>query len=160
MVKRWVPLVVACCVAASAAPAAAQFTSAVIPPPSSGRDSLARIVARTDTMSRPSHAPDSSAAATLSSMKVWVDSVALAMGNRPPGAAADTTAAGAPVEAPSAGRTPSRSRDTVTTRVEAEGGEVTRFRNGAPAPETATPLPLLAVLGVVSVVAGALLRRR
>ena len=44
----------------------------------------------------------------------------------------------------------------VTTLPEAPGS----FRNGSPAPETATPLPLYGLVGAVTLVLGLALRRR
>jgi hypothetical protein len=71
---------------------------------------------------------DSMTAASVTNMRTWVDSAA--------GVVAPTTAA-----------------DSLTRAV----AESTTFRNGSPAPMTASSLPLLLLLGVSSLSAGALL---
>lgn len=160
MVRRWVPFVLVCCMAGSAAPAAAQFTSAVIPPPQPVRDT-ATAIPRADTARPPRRSQDSSTAATLSSMKAWVDSAAQALSTQTPAMGADTTSTGAAKARGQSTRPPARSaRDTGATHAENDTGRVQRFRNGAAAPDTATALPLLTLLGLGAVVAGAVLRRR
>lgn len=75
-------------------------------------------------------ARDSVAAAQVANMKAWVDSAA---------------------------------GDIATTRHDSLGmtadGLAQSFANGSPAPETATPLPLIALLGVGAMGAGFILRR-
>jgi hypothetical protein len=75
---------------------------------------------------------DSITAASVTNMRTWVDSAA--------GVVAPTTAA-----------------DTLMTRAAAES---TTFKNGSPAPMTASSLPLLLLLGVSSLSAGAMLLAR
>lgn len=75
--------------------------------------------------------PDSVSRASIANMKAWVDSAA--------GNAVDLAAA-----------------DTLPSRTPA--GDV--FRDGAPAPDTATPLPLMLAIGTSAVGAGAFLLRR
>lgn len=135
--------------AALAAPALpAQFTT-VVQPPEKAKPAAAspQQVAAGDSVRA-----DTSAAARLQEMSAWVDSAAVAMGvdtrdSQPPAPPAvapiDTT--GGPV-ADSAGMAPRRDEPV--------------FRDGAPAPDTATPLPMLALIGTALVGAGVLLRRR
>jgi hypothetical protein len=87
----------------------------------------------------------------MTNMKDWVDSAAATLGVAPAPVATDSaqppvTAAPAPaIPEPAPTRTP----------------ETTEFREGAPAPNTATPIPMVALTGLVSMMAGLwLLRRR
>ena len=151
--KLWVPLILGSCLVGSAAPAAAQFTAAVVPPPQPAQPAAA-VATHVDTVKR----AQTAAAKTLTGMKAWVDSAALALAQEP-ATQPDTTArsaAAATAGTPGAGA----QSDTSTRRTNVATGEVGHFRNGARAPATATPLPLLALLGVASLIAGALLRRR
>jgi hypothetical protein len=134
--------------AGSAAEAAAQFTGVVTPPPTR-REQAA--VARADSASRSPGARDSTNAARLTDMKTWVDSatVALAGNAAPPAAAAADTAADSTTRAGvAAGH----------HRVAAVSPET--MRDGARAPDTATPLPTLAVLGAFGIGAGLVLMGR
>jgi LPXTG-motif cell wall-anchored protein len=115
----------------AASPAAAQFTTVVAPPK---RDvSAATADARVTTAA----ARDTGRRATLQEMSAWVDSVA---GVAP-------TVAAAPQVVDSAGG------EVVAPAQPAPGTE--RFRDGAQAPNTASPLPMLLLLGVVAMVTGA-----
>jgi hypothetical protein len=121
-----------------AAPAAsAQFTGLVTPPPRPAPP--VEIVARAGDVSA-----DTTASRRMTDMKAWVDSAAVAVGAQAP---QDTTAPPVIVETPPA-------------VVPAPQQEVTAFREGAPAPDTATPLPALLLLGAGLVAGGAALRRR
>lgn len=92
-------------------------------------------------------------------LQAWVDSAAgsLSAGADPitpiPGAPADSVVENADIVPPPPGTRPGAlppaGRQPTTT-----------FREGAPAPDTATPLPLLAAVGGVMTAAGAWLRRR
>jgi hypothetical protein len=93
-------------------------------------------------------------------MKAWVDSAAHALSAQAPDAGADTSSASAKAPGRSAERPARQARDTGATRTANDTGQVQRFRNGAPAPDTATALPLLTLLGLGAVVVGAVLRRR
>jgi hypothetical protein len=115
--------------------ASAQFTGLVTPPPRPATP--VELVAQAGDV----HS-DSSAAARMTDMKAWVDSAAVAVGAQ---AAQDTTTPPAVVEAPVAA--PPRE-------------EVSSFRDGAPAPNTATPLPALLLLGAGLFAGGAALRKR
>ncbi|HEX5437643.1 MAG TPA: hypothetical protein VFW98_10825 [Gemmatimonadaceae bacterium] len=145
--KRWVPVVLAMGLAACTASAEAQFTAAVIPPHTPRAQAPPPLVTRVDSELPP--APP--ALPTMAGMKAWVDSAAQALAAPP---TADTAQSPAR-PAPPVGSSAAHARPAAPTP-----GKTTRFRNGAPAPATASPLPLLAVLGMASIIAGALLRRR
>ncbi len=132
-------------VALAPAAAGAQFTSTVRAP---RPEKPAVAEARQDSVRR---ADSVSVVERMSEMREWVDSAAQAID-------ADAPPAGTVAE------------DTTGTAPAAAGGEVaiapepapppTRFEDGARAPDTATPLPFIALLGMGSMAAGALLRRR
>jgi hypothetical protein len=110
--------------------AAAQFAT-FIPPQNKVADSAKAAVAAAQKAQA-----DSAVNMQLGSMKTWVDSAA---GIAPaPATTADSLAQGLPVATPP---------DTAT------------FNNGARAPETASDLPLLVLLGIASLGVGALLLR-
>ena len=129
-----------------AVPASAQFTGVVVPPP-------AKAVVVADTVTRTiAERRDSASRVTITNMKDWVDSAAATLGVAPapvpvPVGVADSLqpVPAAPQAAPTMAAPPA----------------TTEFREGAPAPNTATPVPTLALLGLLSLVAGLwLLRRR
>ncbi|HEX6537460.1 MAG TPA: hypothetical protein VF041_22960 [Gemmatimonadaceae bacterium] len=145
-----IALVIVC----AASPAAAQFTAAVVPPE--------RVVVKDTTTPK-----DSARKARvvleqrMSDMKAWVDSAAVALASRPDSVPPETTV----VRAESTVAAPVRaSPDSVTAvasgEVVDERSGTTKFRPGAPAPETATPLPLFAVAGATMLALGLLLLRR
>ena len=106
--------------------AGAQFTT-FIPPQNKVADSVkAAVVAEQKAQA------DSVAAKQITNMKTWVDSAAGIAG--PPVTTADSLAAGLPA--------PANGADTAT------------FRNGIPAPETASDLPLIALLGTALLALG------
>jgi hypothetical protein len=148
--KRWHALVSAIGFAAVATPAAAQFTGVVVPPKSKAQ--LQAAAARADSaVTR----RDSALAARLTDMKKWVDSAAVAVAAQPRAVAGDSSAR---VDTTRARSDTASARGKVSTA--ASAGEVTSFREGAPAPNTASPLPLIALLGAGSLLTGAWLRRR
>jgi hypothetical protein len=120
------------------APAAAQFTTVIVPPK---KEQPAPVAANPE-----SPAADAAIAARITDMKAWVDSAAVALAAKPAAVAVDTTTQ---TEA----EPPAKAAAQVAQ-------ETTEFRDGAPAPDTATPLPLLIVLGVSALAGGALIRRR
>ncbi|HEX6058491.1 MAG TPA: hypothetical protein VFZ11_05685 [Gemmatimonadaceae bacterium] len=124
-------------VAAAPSGAAAQFTTVVRPPE--------RQAAAVEAASEAARS-DSAATLQIVSMQQWVDSVA-----------AEAAAEGDTIVAvESAG-------DVVMDSAElaARPGESTlRYASGAPAPDTATPLPLLTLVGLIAAgIGGALLYR-
>jgi LPXTG-motif cell wall-anchored protein len=125
--------------------ASAQFTGVVVPP-------KAKVAAAADTTPKAVvQERDSVARINLTNMKDWVDSAASTLGvpKAPPVADSGAPVAPAPIPAP------------VRVQVPADPHPTTEFREGAAAPNTATPIPLLAVLGLSSLAAGLwLLRRR
>jgi LPXTG-motif cell wall-anchored protein len=130
---------------AAAAPAQAQFTAVVVPP----KKPKAEAVAEGKAANAEQTKADTALKARMTDMKAWVDSAAVAVKVATP-AASDSA-----LRADSAAPTPVRPTETRSA-----AGDVETFRQGAPAPNTATPLPLLALLGAGSMAAGALLRRR
>ena len=82
----------------------------------------------------------------LPDMKAWVDSATIALGSA--GAAGRTTSP-ATTPPPPAGRPPRGRRGADST-----------MREGARAPDTATPLPTVALAGALLLAVGLLLRRR
>lgn len=121
-----------------AAPAAsAQFTGLVTPPPRPAPP--VELVASAGDVSA-----DTTVARRMSDMKAWVDSAAVAVAAQAP---QDTT-------------TPPAAIEDAPAVVPAPQEEVSAFREGAPAPNTATLLPALMLLGAGLVAGGAALRRR
>ena len=122
-----------------AAPAAsAQFTGLVTPPPRPAPP--AELVARAGDVTS-----DTAVERRMTDMKAWVDSAAVAVEAQAPRDTA--TPPPAIVETPPAAEP-------------APQEEVSAFREGAPAPDTATPLPALLLLGAGLIAGGAALRRR
>jgi hypothetical protein len=107
--------------------AAAQFTT-FIPPQTRVADSVKAVVAAQQKVQQ-----DSSAQAQLTNMKTWVDSAA---GVTPPPVTADSVA---------------------SALAATNNGDTAAFRNGMRAPETASDLPLLIVIGVAALGLGTLL---
>ena len=126
-----------------AIPASAQFTSVVVPPPAK-----AAPVAQTQTQTI-AERRDSAARVTMTNMKDWVDSAAATLGV----AAVPADSARAVVEAPAA------QAHHEAPKAPASAAETTEFREGARAPDTATPVPMLALLGLLSLGAGLVLLR-
>jgi hypothetical protein len=141
------PLFVALALGAFATPAFGQFTSTVSAPrPVSAADSAARV----DSLQR---ADSTSVVERMTEMREWVDSAAVSVA-----AAAPPPASPAPAAQDTAVSTGSVGVESDTVR--AQVAVTTEFREGAPAPATATPLPALALLGAASMLAGLVLRRR
>jgi LPXTG-motif cell wall-anchored protein len=126
--------------------ASAQFTGVVVPP-------KARVTPAADSTPKAvAKLRDSVAKVNLGNMKDWVDSAAATLGVPAAPAVTDSAAARAPVAPAPAARAQDPS-------IPAHG--TTEFREGAAAPNTATPIPLLALTGLTSLAAGLwLLRRR
>jgi hypothetical protein len=132
-----------------AGPATAQFT-AVVAPPKPKVDPVA--AAATPAAVAAAVQKDSIARITMTNMKDWVDSAAASLGTTVQPVTPDTAARqGTPPLAvpvrPVAPAAPTPERGT------------TEFREGAPAPNTATPLPLVALLGALVFASGLWLLR-
>ena len=126
--------------------ASAQFTGVVVPP----KRTVAPVA---DTTPKTvAEMRDSVARVNLTNMKDWVDSAAATLSVTAT-VAVDTAA---PVVPAVPQTIPARVEDP---SIPARG--TTEFREGATAPNTATPIPLLALLGLSSLMGGIwLLRRR
>src|SRR5687767_6996860 len=132
-------LVAASALALTAAPVSAQFTTFVPPKKAPVADTASTQVAaevRADSVQKQ----------TLTDMKVWVDSAARALAVN-----IDTTAVDSMVVDSLAGE---------VVQPVPESTPTTEFREGAPAPDTATMFPMLAVAALGCLGAGALLLRR
>lgn len=134
---------------AVAAPASAQFTATTVPPRKP--ENQARVVTNGDT-TKVNLTDSTSVSARMSDMKTWVDSAARSLSLSPP-VAADS------LQPPTASDSlPVPTQPSPPASRNADDSAV--FRDGAPAPATASPLPLIALAGVLSILAGAMLRRR
>ena len=120
---------------APALTANAQFTTVVAPPPAQ-KQALAMADAKKAEVPR-----DTGHRATLQAMSAWVDSVA---GTPAPTAIVTDSVAG----------DVSLSSDTVAAPP-AERGGTTKFSDGARAPNTASPLPIILVAGLGALLVGA-----
>lgn len=131
--------------------ARAQITT-VIGPPKRAQTTAA------DSVRREQVAQDSIARITLTNMKEWVDSAAQALALRPD---TGTVPAETPTTAPTtvrAGQEPLRPDSaTRARRMESAPPE---FREGTRAPDTATGVPTMALVGAALVVLGVVLGRR
>jgi LPXTG-motif cell wall-anchored protein len=134
-----------------AAEARAQITT-VIGPPKRAQTTTA------DSARREQVAQDSVARVTLTNMKEWVDSAAHALALRPDtGTVPAETPSTAPATVP-ATQVPLRPDSaTRSRRMETAPPE---FREGARAPNTATSIPTLALVGAALVVLGVAVGRR
>ena len=123
--------------AAAPSGAAAQFTTVIRPP---DREAAAAIAAAERA------ATDTAATLQITSMQQWVDSVS----------AEAATAGDTIVSVEAAGVVVTDSAE-LTARAEES---TLRYSSGAPAPDTATPLPLLTLAGLLAAgIGGALLYR-
>jgi hypothetical protein len=169
---KHIPLI-ACALAALATGASAQFTTSMAPP---------REKAKVDTVAKRDsvRAATVALAARVTDMKQWVDSAAgVVTASTDSGS---SVASGLVERAKAPSDSVARSRDekmradsaSVIATVEVHDStgltastpdsahanrETTRFAAGAPAPGTATALPLVALLGVTTLLVGAALRR-
>jgi hypothetical protein len=130
----------------SAAEARAQFTTVVQPPP-------ARKTAVPVTVAKDSAGVDTTVVNRLADMTAWVDSAAVAIG------------AGKVDSVDSARATPADTTggptvDSAAVPRRGASQDEPAFSNGAPAPDTATMLPLLALAGVGALGVGLIFLRR
>ena len=123
-------------IAAPIVTAGAQFTTVVAPPPAQKQ---AIAVAEAKKAEVPS---DTGHRATLQAMSAWVDSVA---GTPAPAVVTDSAA----------GEVAPSSDSAAVPTPRNEGAGTTRFADGARAPNTASPLPLILVAGLGALLAGA-----
>lgn len=121
--------------AAPIASAGAQFTTVVAPPPAQ-KQAIAAAEARAEVPRDTGHR------ATLQAMSAWVDSVA---GTPAPAVVTDSAAGEVALSSDSAA-VPSPRND---------GAGTTKFADGARAPNTASPLPLILVAGLGALLVGA-----
>jgi hypothetical protein len=121
--------------AAPIASAGAQFTTVVAPPPAQ-KEALAVADAKAAVPRDTAHR------ATLQAMSAWVDSVA---GTPAPTVVADS----------SAGEVVVSSDSTAVPTPRSEEAGTTQFADGARAPNTASPLPLILVAGLGALLVGA-----
>ena len=140
----------AVCILAAATPGSAQITTTIVPRKPSER-------AQVEAARRDSAQQDSVARVTLTGMKEWVDSAANALAVRPDTAGAPSTTG---VAAPPPPQDRHDSTRATTESAQEQPTAEREFREGGRAPDTATPLPTLAVAGAVLIVLGVLLRRR
>ena len=127
--------------------ASAQITTVISAP--KRQQAAAQVAAQREAATQ-----DSIARVTLTGMKEWVDSAANAMALKP-----DTGVTVADTALVSTNRPIQQRRDSTANRTTAARPADT-FRDGARAPNTATPWPTLAAVGIGLIAAGALLRRR
>ncbi|HEY5415330.1 MAG TPA: hypothetical protein VIK41_10925 [Gemmatimonadaceae bacterium] len=132
-----------------AATANAQITTVVASPP---RKTEAAQQAAAQQRERV--AQDSVARVAMTGMKEWVDSASAALAVRP-----DTvpTPADTALATPRAATAPSPKSDTSAT---ARAERQSEFKNGARAPDTATPIPAIGLAGIVLLLAGVAMKRR
>ena len=134
---------------AGAASANAQITTVVAPPPKRNEPAQQAAAAQ-----REQAAQDSIARVTMTGMKEWVDSAAAALAIRPDTVPTTADTAVGTARVPSAPTPDSRSQAPTRSDSTAE------FREGARAPDTATPIPAIALAGGLLIAAGVALRRR
>lgn len=141
MKSRFYLASVACAaaIALTAAPAAAQFTTFVPPARPAAADTATPQVAAVARS-------DSAQAQAITDMKVWVDSAARALAVNVDTAMVDSLVVDS-LAGDVAQQTP-------------RGGSTTSFSEGAPAPDTATMFPMLALAALGCLGAGVILLRR
>jgi hypothetical protein len=129
----------------------AQITTVIAPP----KQSEAK---QQEAARRQAAAQDSVARVTLTDMKEWVDSAAASLAIRPdtgPVPAADSTRSPAQAANPQ----PNVRSDSAASAERREGAPGV-FRDGARAPDTATDVPTIALIGALLVLVGLALGRR
>ena len=128
-------LLTAAMVVFAPAGASAQFTGVVVPPKKTESEASATVVAAR---------ADSVRETRLTDMRAWVDSAATSLG---------VSTAAAPLDSAAFPAAPSEP----ATHTETSNGAVESMSTGVRAPDTATLLPLLAMIGAAFISAGAFL---
>ena len=100
-------------------------------------------------------AQDSVARVAMTGMKEWVDSASAALAIRPDTVPTNSDTA---VGTPRAATTPAPKSDSSARARTSE--RQPEFRNGARAPNTATPIPVIGLAGVVLILTGMAMKRR
>jgi hypothetical protein len=137
--------VVAALMTIGAASAHAQITTVIAPSPKRNQPSQQEVARREQATQ------DSVARVTLTGMTEWVDSAAASLAIRPDTAGAARSADSAVVQQPARATTDS------SKVAQAAKGEVD-LRNGARAPNTATSIPTIGLVGTVLIMLGVGLR--
>ena len=128
----------------------AQITAVVASPPR--KTELAQQVA---AQQRERVVQDSVARVAMTGMKEWVDSASAALAIRP-----DTvpTAADTALGTPRTATAPAPQSDSAASARSSERSS--EFRDGARAPDTATPIPTIGLAGVLLILMGVAMKRR
>jgi hypothetical protein len=128
----------------------AQITTVVASPPR--KTELAQQAA---AQQRERVAQDSVARVAMTGMKEWVDSASAALAVRP-----DTvpTTADTGLATPRAAAAPTPKSDTSATAQTSD--RPSEFKNGARAPDTATPIPAIGLAGIVLILTGVAMKCR
>lgn len=135
----------------AAAPAAsAQFTT-VVTPPKRPKAEEAPAVATNGQIAR-----DTALNERLTDMKAWVDSAAVALSGKPIAPAPDSSARADTAMKTADSSTAAKPPMNATPASPAPA----KFKDGAPAPDTATPIPFLLLAGAGFMAAGRWIRRR
>jgi hypothetical protein len=146
-VKTWLArAALAAILALGAARADAQITAVINAPKRT--DAKVQAAAQREQV-----AQDSVARVTLTGMKQWVDSAAEALAIRP-----DTGTV--PSETAVVSKQPSPPTDSVATPPSKSATPATAVRDGVRAPNTATQMPTIVLVGFVLILLGDRLRRR
>lgn len=134
---------------AGAASANAQITTVVASPPKRNEPAQQAAAAQ-----REQAVQDSVARVTMTGMKEWVDSAAAALSIRP-----DTVPTAADTSVGTQ-RTPTSPAPRTSAQAPTRADSTAEFRNGARAPNTATPVPAIALTGAALIAIGVAMRRR
>ena len=134
----------------SAGTAKAQITTVVASPPR--KNAAAEQAA---AQQREKITQDSVARVAMTDMKEWVDSASAALAIRPDTVASSSDTA---VGNPRVATAPAPKSDSSANARTA--GRQPEFRNGARAPDTATPIPAIGLTGITLILTGVALKRR
>ena len=141
--KKLLAACIALALSAAAPAVSAQFTAVVIPPKKPQTEESPAVA-----VTAAKAAKDTVLSEKLTDMKAWVDSAAVALAAKPATAIVTDSA-------------PATDSSTITRGAGKPLAEPpAKFRNGAPAPDTATPIPLLLLASAGLIAAGHWIRRR